>query len=160
MAQHSLAVLQITRALLPCADRRVFRHALLHDGAEAYIGDLTSAVKLLLRAGRSDSEFDLLEQRIQGAIEERFDAAIPSTSAGAKLVGRADMQACIYEMRLGGWAPGNDGYAHPHPSTIRAIEACSPFELSEDETVERFTREMTALGTESLPFYMNPGAKP
>lgn len=58
VAQHSVLVSQYTRCPLS---------GLLHDAAEAYIGDMIRPMKAVM------PEFDQIERRLQAAIEARFD---------------------------------------------------------------------------------------
>ncbi len=51
------------------------RHALLHDAAEAYMGDIVSPLKQLM------PEFTAIEARMESAIFERFGVAITTASA-------------------------------------------------------------------------------
>lgn len=109
IAQHSLAVEWIAAALWRSrAERGAYplrRAALMHDSAEAYVGDLIGAIKLLLRARKAGaiSEFDHLEARVTVAIERRYGCApLPEHRA---LIHEADCLACAYEMAYAGWCP-------------------------------------------------------
>ncbi len=151
VAQHSVAVMVLVRALEPAASARFLRAALLHDAAEAYTNDLIGAVKLIIREreqGRAcacsyagDAEtvasFDKLGDDIQAAIEERFDAQ----PHGHDLILRADKMACAYEMRLGGWHPVD---VDPLCSMFGA-PFCSPY-TSYDGGEEAFYLAMRATG--------------
>ncbi|MDQ3091524.1 MAG: hypothetical protein M3R46_07680 [Actinomycetota bacterium] len=110
IAQHSLAVEWIAAELLGRTRAQevgdsLRRAALMHDSAEAYVGDLIGAVKLLLRSRKAGeiSEFDHLEARVMVAIEKRYDCApLPEHRA---LIHEADCLACAYEMAYAGWCP-------------------------------------------------------
>jgi hypothetical protein len=131
IADHSVAVLQLVLAVVPNCSTEFARRALLHDAAEAYTQDLIGAVKLLIReeelANHYDpgsacdppfsSSFDLLGDRIQAAIEKRFDCA--PASAADRIIHRADKQACTYELALGGWCPG----VTPAPLAVETLSA-------------------------------------
>jgi len=59
VAQHSILVAeQVPRSMA--------REALLHDAAEAYVGDVSTPLKLML------PEYQVIERRIQEAIQLRF----------------------------------------------------------------------------------------
>lgn len=66
VAQHSV----IVSTMVP---RQWALEALLHDAAEAYIGDITRPLKGLLRG-----EWALIESRIQQAVCERFGLSDPT----------------------------------------------------------------------------------
>lgn len=125
IAQHSLAVEHIAVRLAgmeavannPTLDvnyRALSRAALLHDGAEAYVSDLSSPAKWALRplltgaAARSSdstravtSAFDKLEALAMAAIVARFDC----TAGGwEEIIHEADMLARIYEAAYEGWS--------------------------------------------------------
>jgi hypothetical protein len=97
VAQHSVAVAWLVSEWGPSVQTK----ALLHDAPEAYLGDLTSATKMLLRhsEGREMSAFDRYEDKLLRAIcvAFGFDAHIPDR------VKQADALACQFEMSLGGW---------------------------------------------------------
>lgn len=110
IAQHSLAVEYIARQLVHDDDAEGYGHsdylalsraALMHDAAEAYVGDMTGAVKLLMRVQSATSPFDQIEGRVQSAITERFDCAIPRMWEA--LIHEADCIACGFEMRHRDW---------------------------------------------------------
>lgn len=113
IAQHSLAVERIAAELYMRSDfggrpaRRLGeqvlalqRAALMHDAAEAYVGDTVGAVKKLMRAGGDVSTFDTLEDRAMAAIVERYGC---SDEGWEEIVHEADVLACTYEMQ--GWHP-------------------------------------------------------
>lgn len=112
VAQHSLAVERIAvelarRSMLRAADvdyGALSRAALLHDAAEAYINDLTGAVKLFMRqdgwGGYDDSPFDEIEDAWMRAIQHRFEFSFEGWSHA---VHEADCIACAYEMAYDGW---------------------------------------------------------
>lgn len=85
VAQHSIMV----ASLVP---DRLRRHALLHDGSEAFLQDIPTPVKVLLPT------YALLEARFQGAIEAAFGLAALNDGDRATIK-RADMLAVSVEMR-------------------------------------------------------------
>lgn len=123
VAQHSLAVEHIAGELWarngPMADNApvdftaLRRAALMHDAAEAYVGDATGAVKLIMReltaaafypgAEPMESAYDELEDSVQAVIEAKY--GITRTRAIDEIVHEADCIACAYEMQMDGWHP-------------------------------------------------------
>jgi 5'-deoxynucleotidase YfbR-like HD superfamily hydrolase len=85
VAEHSLNVTAMV-------DAPYKREALLHDGAEAYLGDLVAPVKRLV------PEFVLLESRVQLAIATRFNLSLsPLVTTPAQVI-KADNVIRLYEM--------------------------------------------------------------
>jgi 5'-deoxynucleotidase YfbR-like HD superfamily hydrolase len=66
---------------------------LLHDAAEAYIGDVTSGLKRVL------PEYRALEKRWERAVQEHFAVCFPKGSAVAAAVKNADLRARLAEIR-------------------------------------------------------------
>lgn len=97
VAEHSVLV----RGLLveAGASRRVQRLGLLHDAAEAYLGDVIGPVKAAMRILQNgQSAYDSLEHRWLDAIGRRFD--LDEALAGLPLaVKNADRLALIVEDR-------------------------------------------------------------
>lgn len=87
VAEHSLLVASLVPMHLQL-------HGLLHDAAEAYIGDLIRPVKRFLRA--HTSAFDELEARVQETILARFSLAALAP-ADAQVVKTADVAALRLE---------------------------------------------------------------
>jgi hypothetical protein len=108
IAQHSLAVRYIATELFARANNtqavppRLARAALMHDAAEAYVGDCSGAVKLLMRRAHSMSDFDCTEARLQNVINTRYDC---DPDGYEELIHEADCLACSYEMSIGDWEP-------------------------------------------------------
>lgn len=65
VAEHSVHAVNLASIDEVCKDG--LRAILLHDAAEAYIGDIVKPLKLLL------PEYDRIEKRLERAIEKRFD---------------------------------------------------------------------------------------
>lgn len=82
VAQHSLLVAGLVPARLRLA-------ALLHDAAEAYLGDMVKPLKALF------PEFSMLEARVMAVIGERFGVAGFADPA----IKRADLVALATEKR-------------------------------------------------------------
>ncbi len=86
VAQHSILVSQ----LVP---QEYAMPALLHDAAEAYVGDMVTPLKQAL------PEFAKIEQRIMAVIALRYDLAWPFAAPVAKAIKYADLQALALERR-------------------------------------------------------------
>lgn len=71
-------------------DERIKRAALLHDAAEAYIGDMTSGLKRIVPAYRD------VEHQVEGAIIARFNLAVGLDYPAIK---EADLRALLSEAR-------------------------------------------------------------
>jgi hypothetical protein len=104
VAQHSVLVARTLAAI--AQPREVILAGLMHDAAEAYVGDLTRPVKRLIRQGAKHSAFDYLEDAVMGAIAERFGIALPLP----EIVHEHDAAMCAREqLDLGrvpaGWVP-------------------------------------------------------
>lgn len=87
VAEHSAHVSELLRKWGHSV--QVQREGLLHDAAEAYIGDMIGPMKVAMRSLAYDgSDFDLLEERWLTAIGSRFDVSINPMSVDVK---RADV---------------------------------------------------------------------
>lgn len=104
VAQHSCLVAEIVSDLWrsgpsgrPCPEL-VQLAALLHDAPEAYIGDVSTPLKRAIRGEGQLSEYDVIEERIAGAVLHRFlwPGAAPDESVST-LIKRADMIALATE---------------------------------------------------------------
>ena len=94
VAQHSVLVGQLVPPELEV-------HALLHDAAEAYLGDITRPLKqalALLHPGAETSPYDAITERVDAAIAERFGMrALDAHEHDA--IKRADIVALATERR-------------------------------------------------------------
>ena len=82
VAQHSLIVSELLEA--QGATPAELMAALLHDAAEAYLGDLPHPIKHRSELG---AQFKQAEKRLEAVIERRFD--LPEASARIKPLDRA-----------------------------------------------------------------------
>lgn len=82
VAQHSLMVSTLVPAHLKLA-------ALLHDAAEAYVGDMVKPLKILL------PQFEAIEERVAGLIGTAFGV----DSGNHRAIKRADLVALATEKR-------------------------------------------------------------
>lgn len=102
VAQHSCLVAEIARDLWdgpqPCP-AVVCLAALLHDAAEAYIGDVSTPLKRALRGEGTVSEYDAIEHRITSAIDLRFGVlgSPARIRMAANFIKRADLIALATE---------------------------------------------------------------
>jgi hypothetical protein len=69
VGEHSLHVLRLVERAHP-GDPRLLAHALLHDAAEAYVGDVSAPMKFAMRKvhGSGVSWYDVIEERVMAAI--------------------------------------------------------------------------------------------
>lgn len=168
IAQHSLAVCWIAGELYGRSDfggrgagvsLALCRAALLHDAAEAYVGDCSGAVKLMMRrltwgagadapvTASSMSPFDELEDSVQAVVEERFDCA---PTGYEEIVHEADILACAYEMSRGAWCPESAPPAWIYASaalerSYAYVPRCGP-EGYDDHGYGAFLRRAAELG--------------
>lgn len=87
VAQHSVLV---TRELQPCS-RETALYGLLHDAAEAYIGDISRPVKAIIR--RHTEALAVLEENILGEILRSYglDGTLPEeVKAADNLIGKRE----------------------------------------------------------------------
>lgn len=89
VAQHSVLVLREVKRL--GGDDNAQKFALLHDAAEAYLGDVIRPVKVYLTV------FKEIETKIMNAIAERF--GFKMTKDAERLVKTADNIMCAAEKR-------------------------------------------------------------
>ena len=89
VAEHSVAAAEVAR--LRGLDREVQFAALLHDAAEAFIGDIVKPLKVIL-----DPIYGPIELRIEKAIEAAFNVDLLATSGFWK---RIDRELLIAERR-------------------------------------------------------------
>ena len=115
---------------------------LLHDAHEAYVGDVTSPVKLHLFGGPEipESIWDRLTGNFDAAIETRFHLR-PLTSDEFNTVARADQTALITEWR--------DMMKGPCPATgLPATFSIKPWSwhIAEEKFLNRFHQLAHAAG--------------
>lgn len=107
VAEHSLLVSQIV-------NRYAFE-ALLHDAAEAFIGDITRPLKMLL------PDYREIEARIEAAVAERFglDGAAKATIKEADLRVLAAEQQQVMAPGCADWA--KEASITPAPVTVLGL---------------------------------------
>lgn len=89
VAQHSVLVWWIVRDVLGVTDPTVWMQALLHDATEAYIGDMTSPLKRMMK------EYQSLESRLDYLVLRRFGLS-PLLDPWVR---KADLMALAIEKR-------------------------------------------------------------
>ena len=97
VAQHSIWVAGFVEESHP----HLALHALLHDAAEAYVGDQVRPIKrdlFVATDARGPESFDRTERRIMRAIYEAFGLIAPS-DADASVIKHADNVALATEAR-------------------------------------------------------------
>ena len=92
VAQHSVLVLQIFRAMLPEATPREALYALLHDAPEYVMGDIISPFKAAMGGNYKE-----VENRLLGAIHLHFALPAVPPQALTKAIKRADREAAYLE---------------------------------------------------------------
>lgn len=102
VAQHSLVVEQVFRALNPSASPDWLLAALLHDAPEYVIGDMISPFKATL-----GDEYKAVETRLQRAVHLRFGLPAETPAKLRKEIKRADRIAAFFEAtQLAGFREG------------------------------------------------------
>lgn len=92
VAQHCLMVEQIFCKMVTDATAEDCLFALLHDAPEYVIGDMISPFKAVM-----GGNYELIENRLQDAINIRFALPTKIKSKTAKLIKQADRIAAFYE---------------------------------------------------------------
>lgn len=100
VAQHSVLVLELFRALYPDATPVAQLQALLHDAPEYVMGDIISPFKAAMGGNYKD-----VEDRLLSAVFLRFSLPAAMTATLAKQVKKADREAAFFEaIHLAGFA--------------------------------------------------------
>jgi 5'-deoxynucleotidase YfbR-like HD superfamily hydrolase len=92
VAQHSVLVLEIFKALTPEADARAHLYALLHDAPEYVMGDIISPFKAAMGGNYKD-----VENRLLAAVHVRFSLGATPPTALARQIKKADREAAYFE---------------------------------------------------------------
>lgn len=92
VAQHSMLVLELFRAMTPEATVRDALYAVLHDAPEYVMGDIISPFKAAMGGNYKD-----VEARLQGAVHLRFALPAVPPPALARQIKRADREAAYHE---------------------------------------------------------------
>lgn len=139
VAQHSVMV----AGLVP---KHLWMDALLHDAAEAYLGDVVTPVKAAI------PDFEKMEARVIAAINHRFGLSTELSAHDRYLIKRADLIALATEKRdlmpnaRGEWECLGDAVAHPSLiAPLQPLAAKEAFLLA----FSRFSRESRELLVEA-----------
>lgn len=124
MAQHSL----IVASLVPAEHQLV---ALLHDAAEAYIGDMTQPLKAVL------PEYQYIEHQIWLAVCDRFDI-------------QPDLHACVKQADMVALATERRDLMPKHPAVWDCLRGVQPMKetivpLSAESASMMFFSQLMAL---------------
>ena len=146
VAQHSVLVLEIFRALNPQATDREALYALLHDAPEYVMGDIISPFKAAMGGNYKD-----VEGRLQGAVHIRFGLP-PNPPADIRaLIKRADqISAYLEATQLAGFSDreARELFGSPPPDcTIRLTPL--PPALAQQRYLQRFETLAAATGLEA-----------
>lgn len=108
VAEHLLNCWDVAREL--GYDKETQKHVLMHDASEAYLGDMSKPLKLMMPM------FKWFENKIEAAIEKRFGLDFRGYHDSIKLVDNALLLAerfCIY---------GDDGVKWQNQDTVLKVE--------------------------------------
>jgi uncharacterized protein len=92
VAQHSVLVLEIFRALNPGADIRAQLYTLLHDAPEYVMGDLISPFKTVMGGNYKE-----VENRLLAAVHLRFSLGAMAPATLLRQIKKADREAAYLE---------------------------------------------------------------
>src|ERR1700712_4613233 len=92
VAQHSVLVLEIFRAITPQATDRDALYALLHDAPEYVMGDIISPFKAAMGGNYKD-----VEDRLLSAVYLHFALNASPTATVQRQIKRADKEAAYHE---------------------------------------------------------------
>lgn len=129
VAEHSLLVHDLV--VHEGGDENLRLGALLHDAAEAYLGDVPTPLKLALRyAGGDEDAYAILTRRMEDAIATRFD--INPSIPRHPMIKYADLWALRIEAahlmasRGEGWGCWPEGLRADVPSKVRWVGGREP----------------------------------
>jgi hypothetical protein len=92
VAQHSVLVLEIFRALKPDFSPKEELYALVHDAPEYVMGDIISPFKAVM-----GGSYKAVEQRLLEAVHLRFSLSARTPAALGRLIKAADRTAAFFE---------------------------------------------------------------
>ena len=94
VAQHSINCYMVAQSYHHIQDPTFLLQILLHDAAEAYIGDIVRPIKMALR--RETNMFDDIEDKIMAALYRKLDIEEP-TKANMELMKELDLRMAVTE---------------------------------------------------------------
>lgn len=124
VAQHSLVVEELVRALQPDAGPELQMAALVHDGPEYVVGDMISPFKAVL-----GGDYKAVEDRLTRAIHLRFGLPAAMPAAWKKVIKRADLICAWLEAtQLAGFSEDEaDGFfIHPSDDQMMNLDPLEP----------------------------------
>ena len=92
VAQHSVLVLELFRALNPEAETRALLYAVLHDAPEYVMGDIISPFKAAMGGNYKE-----VEDRLLGAVHLHFALNAAAPMALQRQIKKADKEAAYHE---------------------------------------------------------------
>jgi len=126
VAQHSVLVLEIFRAIMPDASDREALVALLHDAPEYVMGDIISPFKAAMGGNYKD-----VEARLQAAVHLRFALAAEPAAPLKRQIKKADRQAAFFE------ATELAGFSRTEARTFFGEPSLAAFDLDQFEMLIR-----------------------
>ena len=148
VAQHSVIVEELCRALKPDIDTKECLTALLHDASEYVIGDMISPFKAAL----GDS-YRTFEDRLERAIHLRFGLPPEMPKKLKKIIKQADHISAWHEaVQLAGFSAIEADQIFGHPEVEMTVKL-TPQTASEAQAVflNRFAELDTALNVGTRP---------
>lgn len=133
VAEHLLLCDRIA-ILSNMGDDDTRRAVLMHDAAEAYLGDVTRPLKALL------PDYRAIEARMEAAIFHRFNVALPKLKEAVRYIDNlalATEKAALFSDQPSGTWPGL-----PSPAPLFLMESAAPA----DRIVSRFLNRLSRLG--------------
>jgi hypothetical protein len=142
VAQHSIAVSELLENVGSPAVVQLY--GLLHDAAEAYVGDCVRPMKMAMDGFASNAQA-VVEDRMLRAIHFAL-VGIPPSDAQAKAVADADRSVNRYEAKKFGTTPWRDaiervapGYVNDYAFPLKTLETYANYVWTEPpKTAERF----------------------
>lgn len=118
VAQHSILVLELYKALNPKADQQTLLQVLLHDAPEYVIGDMISPVKAVIGTAYTE-----IEDRLQVAIHARFGLPGTIDPRLKKKIKTADLISAYYEaIELAGFAEAEAAKFFGKPKVVCPLD--------------------------------------
>ena len=138
VAPHSVLVERLVSDLSPRLTREARLMALLHDAPEYVVGDLISPFKAAIGI-----DYKALEEKLQGAIHQRFGLSAQVPTALKTLLKRADHLSAYYEAtQLAGFEEAEAGRLFGKPPAALKTPRLAPLNTAEAQALflARFNR--------------------